>query len=270
MRIHGWLETAQPLVFILTDGSGRSGQSRLDATARYLRRLRIKTGSVFGRFTDLEMYRAILGHEFAFFIALADELAGVFVSENIERVVGDSSEGYNTTHDICRLVINTAVELSNRRTGRRTTNYDFPVVNRPNHCPEIQRAGALWLNLDEKLFERKLAAAREFYPELFAEVEATLNGDAKGPLADYLRFKSGDDDGTASPRLSLDVFRVECLRPVSNHRSNNGAQAGETPFYEWHSERQVASGVYEHVIRYREHILPLAEALREHVERSLC
>jgi hypothetical protein len=36
-----------------------------------------------------------------------------------------------------------------------------------------------------------------------------------------------------------------------------------------HSERQVAAGHYERVIRYREHLLPLADALCEHVGRRV-
>lgn len=35
----------------------------------------------------------------------------------------------------------------------------------------------------------------------------------------------------------------------------------ETPFYERHGEKQVAEGYYDQVIRYREHMLALAEGL---------
>ena len=34
--VYGWLETVRPRVFILTDGSGRSGQSRLKSTEEIL------------------------------------------------------------------------------------------------------------------------------------------------------------------------------------------------------------------------------------------
>ena len=42
-----------------------------------------------------------------------------------------------------------------------------------------------------------------------------------------------------------------------------------TPFYETHGEKQVIAGHYGEVIRYREHIEPLADALSAHVERSV-
>jgi hypothetical protein len=45
----------------------------------------------------------------------------------------------------------------------------------------------------------------------------------------------------------------------------NGA-AGEVPFYERYGEMLVASGAYERAIRRREHVEPLADALRRFVE----
>ncbi|MGE0128099.1 MAG: hypothetical protein AB7U82_08465 [Blastocatellales bacterium] len=58
LRVHGWLETARPLVFVLTDGSGRSGKSRLDWTTQVLERAGVERGRVYGRLTDLEEYVA--------------------------------------------------------------------------------------------------------------------------------------------------------------------------------------------------------------------
>ncbi|PYT01250.1 MAG: hypothetical protein DMF65_07865 [Acidobacteria bacterium] len=57
VRLHGWLERERPLVLILTDGSGREGRSRIASTTRYLEKFGARRGRVFGRFTDLEVYR---------------------------------------------------------------------------------------------------------------------------------------------------------------------------------------------------------------------
>jgi len=38
LRVHHWLEKTRPLVFVLTDGSGRTAQSRLHSTTRILER----------------------------------------------------------------------------------------------------------------------------------------------------------------------------------------------------------------------------------------
>ena len=66
LLVHGWLEVTRPSVFVLTDGSGRSTQSRLDSTTKLLNQTGAKSGSVYGRLTDAESYAAILNHEFTF------------------------------------------------------------------------------------------------------------------------------------------------------------------------------------------------------------
>jgi hypothetical protein len=264
VRIHGWLERERPTVFVLTDGSGREGVSRIDATREYLKRFGMRTGPCFGRFTDMEVYRLMLARDFRPFIELCEELAATFVEERVGRVAGDASEGYNTTHDIARLVTNAAVELARRDASWPIANYDFTVVHRPDHCPARLRARAVWVELDDEAFARKLDAAFEFYPALAAEVRSALGGDGDDLAAEYFKLK-GDADA-ATDYKGLDVFRAECLRPVTR-----GDPPFETPkpFYERWGETKVAAGFYEQVIRYREHMLPLAAALAEAAGRSV-
>ena len=57
-----------------------------------------------------------------------------------------------------------------------------------------------------------------------------------------------------SMRFVLSVFVL--LLTASDWTTN------ESPFYELYGEKLVAAGRYEKVIRYREHMLPLAEAIR--------
>jgi hypothetical protein len=40
------------------------------------------------------------------------------------------------------------------------------------------------------------------------------------------------------------------------------------PFYERYGEQQVAAGLYTYVIRHREHLKPLADALRRSIESA--
>src|ERR1051326_4543446 len=70
LRMHGWLESVRPIVFILTDGSGRTGQSRLDSTTQILARAGATPGSIYGRLTDLALYTALLEQDFDLFIGL--------------------------------------------------------------------------------------------------------------------------------------------------------------------------------------------------------
>lgn len=262
VRIHGWLEQERPIVFILTDGAGRVGQPRIAATTEYLKRFGMTPGCVFARLTDMDVYRLLLAREFDTFLRLSEELAGALVEAEVGLVAGDASEGYNTAHDIFRLVTNAAVEMASRVSGREIANYDFPVVNRPDHCPEALRPRSVWLHLDDEAFARKLAAAFEFYPELAAETRDALRGNGHEAVVDY--FDLNDDKHAATDLAGLDMFRVECLRPVS---PGDRPFESDRPFYELQGERKVGAGFYADVIRYREHISPLADALAENVQR---
>src|SRR3954454_11266423 len=99
LRVYGWLERERPEVFVLTDGSGSSGQSRVSSTVETLRRAGARPGSVFGRFSDRELYEVVLEGRTAVFTELARELAGAFVERGVEVVAADALEGYNPSHD---------------------------------------------------------------------------------------------------------------------------------------------------------------------------
>ncbi len=236
LRVYGWLEKTRPHVFVLTDGSGRTGLSRLQSTTNILNGIGAHRGSIYGRLTDIAVYQALLRHDHQLFTGLARELADEFLRAQIEYAAGDAAEGYNTAHDVCRMVLDAAVEMASRTRGARLGNYDFLLKGRPDECPVRLRERALWLRLDDDAVGRKLKAA-DNYPELAAEVEAAIS-----------------ENGASA-------FRVECLRPVEDDSSERFVV--EKPYYEQYGEQQVATGLYEHVIRYREQLLPLAGALRQ-------
>jgi len=226
---------ARPSVCVFTDGSGHTGQSRLDSTTRLLTQASARPGSIYGRFKDVEIYAAILDNDFSLFIELAEELGEALVRDAVEYVVGDAIEGYNPTHDLCRSVINAAVELANRIKPNRIANFDFLVAGPPDSRSDELRTREVCLRLDEVALERKLAAVRSY-------------------------LELNDDVGKMISEMGSAALQFEALRPViSAVRTDDVIQ--EPPFYERYGEKQVAEGYYRRVIRYREHILPLADAL---------
>ncbi|MFL6229426.1 MAG: hypothetical protein ACJ741_11670 [Pyrinomonadaceae bacterium] len=265
LRVYGWLQVARPRVYVLTDGSGHTQQSRIASTDKVLSTAGASRGSVYARLTDAALYTAILDHDFELFIRLADELAAALMRERTEFVAGDAAEGYNPAHDACRLVLDAAIALVRRETGAQIDNFEFTLVGRPDECAEESRVAARWLRLDDEAFARKLLAARN-YPELAAEVEAALDGAGSMGLRAHPDLAARS--GLTSSGMSGETFRVECLRPITAvGQDHRGFQ--EPPFYEHYGERQVAAGHYTRVLRYREHMLPLAEMLRSHVERRI-
>ena len=229
LRVHGWLERTRPRVLVLTDGSGRSGTSRLSATTRVLARAGAMPGDVFGRLTDRAVYEAMLGRDIALFRGLADAVAAGL--EDADYVVGDAAEGYNPTHDVCRLLVDAAVARVRRGRAQSIASFAFPLVGPP--LAATSRPDDVDVTLDDDAFARKLAAARE-YVELDREVRDTLDG------------------------VGAEAFRREVFHRVEGA---GGKAAAEVPFYERHGERRVAEGAYAHVLRRDEHVVPIAEAL---------
>jgi hypothetical protein len=240
LRVHHWVETVRPEVVVLTDGSGRTNQSRLPSTTKVLRRAGAVPGPVYGRFTDMELYQVMLTGKTDMAINLVQETADWLIAGQFDLVAGDALEGYNTSHEFCRGLTGAACELVRRRTGRSLPNYDFLLTGRPDECPESLRAGAIHLELDAAALARKFAAA-ENYPELQHEVAAALE------------------------KFGKEIFAHEWLRPVANDAGLKPAP--EAPFYETYGEKQKAAGHYQHVIRAREHVLPLAQVMWDFASR---
>jgi hypothetical protein len=259
LRVFGWIEATRPQVFVLTDGSGSSAKSRTSSTDSLLQSLGATRGSIYARFTDVFLYQSIMDHKFTVFTALADELASALTRSGVQMVAGDAAEGYNPVHDACRMLIDTAVSMARKASGP-IENVEFTLVGPPDECPVEVRSAAHWLRLPDDVFERKLSAARR-YPELATEVEAALTdySSPTGLMSPDLVARSGMfRDSTHG-----NSFRLECLRPAGSKVRN---KIEERPFYEIYGEQKVASGQFKRVLRYREHMVPLAEALRDHAQ----
>jgi len=235
LRVHHWMELARPLVIVLTDGSGRTAQSRLSSTTRILSATGARAGEVYGRFTDEEIYAAILNGSQEVLTGVMRELARILDDEGIEYLAHDAIEGYNPSHDLCWHLAGASATLARKTSGREIRSFDFLLTGRPDQCPAEAQAGVIRIALNDSSLDRKLSAA-EGYPEVKAEVDSALKKFGKAP------------------------FATELLRPVSA-AAPDLADAGEVPFYESHGEARKAAGHYSDVIRRREHMLPIVRTL---------
>jgi hypothetical protein len=234
LMVHGWLEAARPMVMVLTDGSGHTGVSRLPSTAALISRAGATAGPIFGRFSDAGIYRTLLDHRTPVVLDLVDELARVIVEHHISVVAGDDAEGFNPTHDVCRLIIDAAVRLARARAGRSILNTAFVLMDATGAVKRDSYTTVSALTLSREALERKMAAARN-YPEMAAEVSSA-------------RARWGDE-----------YFGVESFRHVRD--GEVWSPADEPPYYERYGRKRVEEGAYPEVIRYDEHIRPLADLL---------
>ena len=230
--IHHYMEVHRPLYLCLTDGSGGDAASRLASTTNLLARVGARPGSIYGRFSDKNVYRLLLERRVDVFVDLLNELAGNLIDAGVECVAGDAMEGFNPGHDICRALIDSAVAAVQTRTGRALENYEFAVHNNPASDTE----GALIrLDLDDDAFDRKIAAAMT-----------------------YREIK--DDVENAMERFGREAFAVECLRPSSTRAMLEQFET-TPPRYESIGESRVREGRYREVVRYHEHVAPVFRAL---------
>jgi len=279
LRVHGWLQRARPRVFILTDGGGHAGESRLPRSSAIVDGAGATPGEIFGPLGEAGVYKALLCGHARLFTGLAEDLATAFVQNGITLVVGDAAEGYSSTHDVWRLVVNSAVRLAGRRSQHRVENYEFLVIGPPTHVPEgVDEVREI--QLDDHEYDRKIAAARTYTSKLAHDVEIALGGgkffgvrrfsepqlagEADGALIEQLRARfESDPRFGASVRALLSGIELEAFRTECFWRAQEVAPAAVDvqPFYEVYGEKLVESGRYPAVIRHNEHVLPIAQAL---------
>ena len=215
---------------MLTDAGGRIARTR-----QLLRSLHVPEGPIFGRFSDRDLYDAILRGDAELISSLATELADWLIAQRATMTVTDAAEGYNPVHDLCGMIAGAACELA-RRAGVEVTQYDYAVVD------ESHALSGEVIELDDEEFAAKMAAARAMAPVL---------NDVDQMLA----------------RFGEDAFRRETLRRVDDWTAERFTGA---PRYEHVGEERMAAGRYARVIRRREHIVPLRDALCEWLETARC
>jgi hypothetical protein len=232
LRLFGWLCSARPDVLVLTDGSGHSGQSRLEATRDVLQVTGARAGPVFGELTDRELYVALLRGDTAPFTQMTAALAEVLRHGGYRTVVADPLEGYNPAHDLCRVIVNTAVRCVRRKCGTLIHSYEYALTG----TVDVRgSSSAIVMHVPAGVHERKIAAANG-YPGLLMEVNAAVQREGS---------RAYDD---------------EILREITPQRPGDSPEKLPT-YYETYGEQQCAAGRYATVIRYADHFAPMARAV---------
>jgi hypothetical protein len=237
LRIFGWVKRLHPITAILTDGGGAANRPRVDLSRHLLEAAGARPSSMFGRASDTDFYRAIIDMDFDFFEALGAEIVHIMIDADVHVVVGDAIEGYSPTHDICRVLIDRSVGLAERILERHIENYAFRLTD------EVQTEPNTWESrekLDLPAFREKIVAAMTYARNAGGRLEAEI--------AEFLVAPEATD------------FANETLF-VSDTSSALKVFETTKPYYEVCGEDRVASGQYETVIRYRDHVAPLAKWL---------
>lgn len=182
--------------------------------------------------SDSRIYQRLLRDGASLAVELAEHLLPHLLNPMTSLVVADSAEGFNPTHDLVRIVVNAAVMEANRTRANPLRSLAFPLVGPPVPQDRVEFSPA-WVRLSEQGLKEKVEAARG-YEQLAKEVENILR-------------KYGEDP------FALEYF----------HTIVTPGDCGyfEQPHYELVGKERFLSGLYEEVITFADHLLPVAEGL---------
>jgi hypothetical protein len=226
--VHGWLTATAARVFVLTDGSGREGTSRIPYSRALVEAAGGTCGTIFGRFTDRRLYGAIIAGERELFAELACELAEQIREAHPLCVVNDALEGYNPLHDLCRWIAGAAISMS----WPVVPQFEFSTTDLARPLAR----GGFEQRLTPEALERKLAATRSHVP---------LQNEAESKVLIH---------GVQS--LVREVFM-----PVERWDLVEELFEGRVAHYEILGAELVLRGTYREAIRFRQHMLPIRDRL---------
>ena len=258
--LFGWLKQARPHVYVLTDGSGGADEPRLPLTTELIKTTRSSKGSIYGRLTDARVYRAMLTRDTGFFIDLAEDLAEVLTLGRFDYVVSEAVEGYNPTHDMCRMLTGAALAQANCRSNHHTQGYEFSLIKRGPSHNDTPEEDSIYLRLDDAELDEKINTMRA-HPHLRDEVNAGLDGEDLQALRNYPELAA--EVHSLVEGMGPEAFRFEHLRKIDETMPTKRS----IPFYERYGEMLVRSGRYIQAIRFTEHMAPIVESLRDFAEK---
>ncbi len=234
LRIWHWVEIQRPRVFVVTDGSGRSGTSRIETTGKLLMDSGAQPGGMFGEFTDKFLYQQTQSKNLEFFEYLSNRVATELIQHQIETVVGDAAEGIILAHDIVREVRRAAIRIAEQKLGRDIKHFEFPLDSHPKLVPPSASEERLKFDLTASALARKLAVARN-YPELSVLVDESI---------DF---------------YGEEAFQQELLFVPNDHAylANEGGVIG----YETHGKQMVKESQYKEVLLFKKHVQPIVTFL---------
>jgi hypothetical protein len=222
---HHWLETALPSVFILTDGAGRAGESRLHFSRACVGATGAKLAPTSGALTDREWYAALLKGDHSPFSRVARLMLDAARRTRAKLIVSDAWDGYNPMHDAA-CSIAAAVCKVLRGDGQAVAHLSVPAVGAPPQNP------AVTLDLDAAAIARKEEAFSAYHP---------------------LRNEIALARATSHFRMAEERF----------YGTPSGPAFGAPPSYERTSQKRVRMRAYAEPLTFRRHFAPTMQRMAE-------
>jgi len=233
LRAFKFIKDFKPDIFIITDGSGSNNFSRINNSIKIIEKLGARYIKLFEPIPDKKIYNFILEGNISQIYYIKKVLSDHILNLKYDLIIGDSLEGFNPTHDLCRYIINSIIKDCRNIAKIDILNYSFDLDKPPNQINSND--SNILLELNDLELEQKVKAAIN-YPELKFEVEKVLKLYGK------------------------EAFKYEFFSKVSDlHNLKNWDNI--YPQYEKYGNERVKNGLFTEVIEFEKHMKPIAHSL---------
>ena len=132
LRAFKFIKDFKPDIFIITDGSGSYNNSRIHNSIKIIDSLGAKFIKLFEPIPDKKIYSFILEGNISEIQKVKKCISEKIINEKYDFIIGDSVEGFNPTHDLCRYLINSVVKDAQNQSSIAISNYSFDLDKAPN------------------------------------------------------------------------------------------------------------------------------------------
>lgn len=237
-RLHAFMEQAKPFVFILTDGSERTGEDMMmhsirciDKAVKQGVKLTVANIQSFQRIfklsitpeggemyhlTDADIYNKVKNQP-AGLNTYVEFMVDKLIKHKIDYLVCDAAEDHHLTHDLVRMMCDIAVKRVKEKSGKEILLYDFP-LNKPFN--DSLNENCIRIELDENQLERKINALLK-YPLALTDLNPNINVDVN-VIATLRSMKDGVQQiKMLLKEMNLPFLQNEYLRPALPMQETN-------------------------------------------------
>lgn len=254
LRLHGFLEQAKPFVWILTDGSERTGNDMMwssincidKATKQGKTNFAPQDKSMYKIFKmdfpgsaqenfhvkDSQIYSEVFNGKIDFFKKYITGMVNNLIKYKIDFLVSDASEDYHLTHEVVRMISEIAIIKVGEQTGKEIRLYDFP-LSKPHN--DLLSDDCIHIQLDEEAVERKIDAIIEF-PFAISDLHPNISVDAN-LISELRKMQNGKEQiKSFLKEINIDFLKNEYIRPA-------------LPIQETDNYKKFIESIYEKIIR---------------------
>lgn len=234
LAILGLVQRLRPRLLFLTDGGG---EERVEESRRCLASLGLLAHARFLDWPEKALYQALLAHDRSPFDEIVGEVRAEILAVAPQQVLSESVELYNPLHDVTLPIVRAAT-----RGLPGIEIVEFPLIAQVPAAEEryrVQRLPAGRAGASLRLTAGELAAKARARDEHYRCLARQL-----GPVL----------DGLGPEHMALELLaaaRTAYPEPGVEHVLR----------YEWRGRRLKEQGEVERVITYRDHFLPMVQAL---------